>query len=96
MTDGSRGAAGFLTLPVQTLHYRGLWIENLWFHPGGEPGVVALLDHAVEHAKAMQLDDVGIMVPPDTPWRDRLPAQGYGLVAVYRQHLYRQPLRPAP
>lgn len=82
--------AGMLVLPVQTLHYRGLWLEELWVRDPWRSAVSALLSHAVEWAKARELDEVGIMVPQGAFWREALPAQGYGLVATYREyHLQR-------
>ncbi len=86
--------AGLLALPVQTLHYRGLWLEDLWARDPWGRAVAALLFHAVEWAKAQERDEVGIMLPEASPWREALPAQGYGLVAAYREwrHVIRPPM----
>lgn len=81
--------AGILALPVRTLHYRGLWLEDLWARGPWGQAVPALLFHAVEWAKTQEMEEVGIMLPVGTPWREALPAQGYGLVAAYRE--YRRP-----
>ncbi|MBC7223192.1 MAG: GNAT family N-acetyltransferase, partial [Anaerolineae bacterium] len=82
----ARREAGVLALPVQTLHYRGLWLEELWVRGPWRSAVPALLFHVVEWAKARELDEVGAMVPQGIPWREAFPAQGYGLVATYREY----------
>lgn len=87
-------AAGCLALPVQTLHYAGLWLEEVWLGTNWRRGLPALLAHAVETAKQGELDEVGIMLPAHVPWRDILPAQGYGLVEAYR--LFRVKKCPSP
>jgi len=86
------GSAGALALRVQTLHYAGLWLEGWWAKEGGSEAVAALLAHAVEEAKAGGLDEVGVMLPAETSWRDALPAQGYGLVGDYQE--FRRPVPP--
>ncbi|MGC8838547.1 MAG: GNAT family N-acetyltransferase [Anaerolineae bacterium] len=86
--------AGVLALPVQTLHYRGLWLEDFWTRGPWRQAVPALLFHAVEWAKGQEMDEVGVMLPAGTPWREALPAQGYGLVAAYRE--WRSGSRSAP
>ncbi|MGQ9713725.1 MAG: GNAT family N-acetyltransferase [Anaerolineae bacterium] len=78
--------AGLLALPVQTLHYRGLWLEDLWARGLWHRTVPALLFHVVEEAKRRGMDEVGVMLPADALWRDALPAQGYGLVGTYREY----------
>jgi len=86
--------AGVLALPVQTLHYRGLWLEDLWARGPWHPAVPALLFRAVEEAKGQAMDEVGLMLPVGAPWREALPAQGYGLVGTYRE--YRRPRAVSP
>lgn len=85
----SGGEAGALALPVQTLHYRGLWLEDLWVRGPWRQAVPALLFHVVEWAKRQEMDEVGLMLPVGAPWREAFPIQGYGLVATYRE--YRRP-----
>jgi len=87
------GSAGALALRVQTLHYAGLWLEGWWAKGVGDRAVAALLAHAVEKAKVGGLDEVGVMLPAETSWRDALPAQGYGLVGEYQE--FRRPVPPA-
>ncbi|NLE75394.1 MAG: GNAT family N-acetyltransferase [Chloroflexi bacterium] len=85
LAEADERAAGLLALPVQTLHYRGLWLESIWSQGQGST-VAPLLAWAVELAKAQELDDVGVMLPAEARWRDTLPAEGYSYVDDYQEY----------
>jgi hypothetical protein len=54
--------AGYAELiPVQTLLYRGVWIESL--AASTQPARAALVQEAVNRAKEANLDEIGAMVP---------------------------------
>jgi ribosomal protein S18 acetylase RimI-like enzyme len=81
-------------LPVQTLLYRGAWIESI---SACSTAARAVLAHAVvEHAKAATWDEVGSLVPgpvsgpEDTNWalRHGLLAAGFRDVGEYRVFTY--------
>jgi ribosomal protein S18 acetylase RimI-like enzyme len=57
--------AGYAELiPVQTLLYRGEWIESLV--APARPALAALVDAAADRAELADLDEVGAMVPEDS------------------------------
>lgn len=69
--------AGYAELiEVQTLLYRGVWIESLV--ASAHVGRQALVQQAVNRAKAMDLDEIGSMVPQaDWPLQQALLAAGF-------------------
>lgn len=60
-TQAERPFACAHTLRVQTLSYRGLWIEA--FSPHSRPAAGVLARGLVEHAKGLGLDEVGYLLP---------------------------------
>ncbi len=60
--DGQGGLVALAeSLEVHTLAYRGLWLERCW---AGSPQAQQCLARAlVEHAKALDLDEVGYLTP---------------------------------
>lgn len=70
-------------LEVQTLLYRGVWIESLVASSRAARG--ALLREAVNRAKAAGLDEIGAMVPHgDRPLQKALLAEGFRSLGAFR------------
>ena len=78
-------------IQVETLLYRGLWIESL-VSPDSTSRK-ALVDEAVSQAVTLGLDEIGAMVPEED-WllRDSLLARGFRSVGRFRWLLARLPL----
>jgi ribosomal protein S18 acetylase RimI-like enzyme len=85
-------AAGYAELiPVQTLLYRGLWIESLV--ASQQPAALALVSEAVNRAFSAGLDEVGAMVPSgDAPLQETLLAAGFRSLGEFRWLRARLPL----
>jgi ribosomal protein S18 acetylase RimI-like enzyme len=76
---------------VQTLLYRGIWIESLVAHTAAARG--ALVRAAVERAAAAGLDEIGAMVPLDQPaLRDALRAADLASLGEFRWLVAELPL----
>jgi ribosomal protein S18 acetylase RimI-like enzyme len=84
--------AGYAELiTVQTLLYRGTWIESL--RDPDRAVREALIDSAVNRAAAAGLDEVGAMVPaPNWPLRDTLLARGFRSLGEFRRFAAGLPL----
>ena len=88
--DGHLG--GYVELvQVETLLYRGLWIESL---AADTPGArAALVAAALDRAADLGLDEVGAMVPPgDEALRRALPAAGFRALDRFHWLTARLPL----
>ncbi|MBN1399553.1 MAG: GNAT family N-acetyltransferase [Anaerolineae bacterium] len=71
-------------LPVHTLAYVGLWIENIW---GISPEATRLMARAlVERAKQLACDEVGYLLPltDGTSYREPLLREGFAEAGRYR------------
>ncbi len=84
--------AGYAELiEVQTLLYRGVWIESLV--ASSRAVREALLREAVNRAKAAGLDEIGAMVPQDDwPLQKALLAEGFRSLGEFRWFTARLPL----
>ena len=84
--------AGFVEfVEVQTLLYRGLWLESLV-----APEVAtrrALIEYALEAGKTQGLDEVGVMVPEHN-WllQQDLLAEGFRSLGEFRWYTAELPL----
>ncbi|MGD8626645.1 MAG: GNAT family N-acetyltransferase [Anaerolineae bacterium] len=78
-------------LQVETLLYRGLWIESL---ASDTPGArAALIAATLDRAAGLGLDEVGAMVPhADAPLRRALPAAGFRSLGRFHWLTARLPL----
>jgi hypothetical protein len=78
-------------LQVETLLYRGLWIESL---AADTPGArAALIGATLARAVDLGLDEVGAMVPPgDAALRRALPAAGFRALGRFHWLTARLPL----
>jgi ribosomal protein S18 acetylase RimI-like enzyme len=78
-------------IQVETLLYRGLWIESLVVPDGTSRR--ALVDEAVSQAVTSGLDEIGAMVPEED-WllRDTLLARGFRSMGNFRWLVARLPL----
>lgn len=85
-------ATGYIELVlVQTLLYRGLWIESLAALQ--QPVRAALVCETLNRAFSASLDEVGAMVPPgDVPLRETLLATGFRSLGEFRWLQARLPL----
>jgi ribosomal protein S18 acetylase RimI-like enzyme len=71
-------------LYVETLLYRGIWLESV-IAPGADREVqAALISEAVERAKRQKLDEIGCLVNAENHLlREALAGQGFGVVNEY-------------
>jgi hypothetical protein len=92
LAEWDGGPAGYAELvAVQTLLYRGIWIESL--QDPDRAVREALIDGAVSRAAAAGLDEVGAMVPaPNWPLRDTLLARGFRSIGEFRRYTASLPL----
>ena len=71
LEDGAgHRAAAAECLDVQTLSYRGVWVERVWSHRDDAVRYLAL--GLVEHAKSQGLDEIGFLRPQSGTERERL------------------------
>jgi GNAT superfamily N-acetyltransferase len=70
-------------IQVQTILYRGIWIESL--HAPARASREALVDRAVSHAAQSGLDEIGAMVPShEWTFKDALLARGFRSLGEFR------------
>jgi ribosomal protein S18 acetylase RimI-like enzyme len=84
VAEGQGKPAGYVELiHVQTLLYRGIWIEALVAGDGAARG--ALVRAAVGQAAGAAMDEIGAMVPSDSPaLKDALQAAGLASLGEFR------------
>jgi GNAT superfamily N-acetyltransferase len=81
--DGGEPAGYAELIAVQTLLYRGIWIESL--HTPDQAVRSALIESTLSRAGAAGLDEVGAMVPTaNWPLRDTLLAWGFRSLGEFR------------
>lgn len=86
-----RGITGYAELIwVQTLLYRGVWIESLAADTAPARG--ALVRAAVERAVAAGLDEIGAMAPSGSALAEALQAAGLASLGAFRWLVARLPL----
>jgi len=78
-------------LYVETLLYRGIWLESVIVQGADREIQAALISEAVERAKRKRLDEIGCLVNvEDHLLREALVSQGLGVVNEY--HIFRRDL----
>ncbi|MFB0534932.1 MAG: GNAT family N-acetyltransferase [Anaerolineae bacterium] len=78
-------------LCVETLLYRGTWLESMIAPEADRKVLTALISEAVERAKRKRLDEIGCLVNvEDHLLREALVGQGFGVVNEY--HIFRRDL----
>jgi len=78
-------------LHVETLLYRGIWLESLVAQGSDREIQAVLVSEAVERAKRKRLDEIGCLVNGEDPLlRETLVGQGFGVVNEY--HIFRRDL----
>jgi ribosomal protein S18 acetylase RimI-like enzyme len=78
-------------LYVETLLYRGIWLESLTAQGADREIQATLISEAVERAKRKRLDEIGCLVNVEDPLlREALVGQGFGVVNEY--HIFRRNL----
>jgi hypothetical protein len=71
-------------LYVETLLYRGIWLESVIAQGADREVQAALISEAVERAKRQRLDEVGCLVNAENHLlREALAGQGFGVVNEY-------------
>jgi len=76
---------------VETLLYRGIWLESLIAQGADREIQAALIAEAVERAKRKRLDEIGCLVSVKDPLlRDVLVGQGFSMVNEY--YIFRRDL----
>ena len=76
-------------LYVETLLYRGIWLESVIAQGADREIQATLISEAVERAKRKRLDEIGCLVNVEDPLlREALVGQGFGVVNEY--HIYRR------
>jgi ribosomal protein S18 acetylase RimI-like enzyme len=89
--EGNRPAGYVELLEVQTLLYRGFWIESLV--AATHQARAALVQATLARAAASGLDEVGAMVPgSDLPWQRALLDQGFESLGDFDWLVARLPL----
>jgi GNAT superfamily N-acetyltransferase len=70
-------------LRVCTMAYRGLWLERLWAR--SKRACASMAHGLVEHAKTLNLDEAGYLIPQECAGDQRLPfiSEGYSIVGEY-------------
>lgn len=93
--EGGRQAGYAELLEVQTLLYRGIWIESLVAET--DRSRAALVQATLARAAAGGLDEVGAMVPAGSmPWLRTLVDQGFESLGDFHWLVARLPLRGVP
>lgn len=78
-------------LYVETLLYRGIWLESVTAKGADRETQAALVSEAVERAKRKRLDEIGCLVNvEDRLLREVLVGQGFSIVNEY--HIFRRDL----